>query len=89
MRERLSIALAAIAALLLAYNLHQMFLGLPDEAMQGAIYRILFFHAPAAMVGMIGYFVALTLSIMYLSFGDFKYDSLAASVIEVSLAFSL
>ena len=89
MRERLSIALAAIAALLLAYNLHQMFLALPDEAMQGAIYRILFFHAPAAMVGMIGYFVALTLSIMYLSFGDFKYDSLAASVIEVSLAFSL
>ncbi len=66
-----------------------MFLALPDEAMQGAIYRILFFHAPAAMVGMIGYFVALTLSIMYLSFGEFKYDSLAASVIEVSLAFSL
>lgn len=89
MRERLSIVLAAIAALLLANNLHAMFLSLPDEAMQGAIYRILFFHAPAAMVGMIGYFVALTLSIMYLSFGDFKYDSLAASVIEVSLAFSL
>ncbi len=87
MRERLSIALAAIAALLLAYNLYQMFLVLPDEAMQGAIYRILFFHAPAAMVGMIGYFVALTFSIMYLSFGDFKYDSLAASVIEVSLVF--
>ena len=89
MRERLAIVLAAIAALLLANNLHAMFLSLPDEAMQGAIYRILFFHAPAAMVGMIGYFVALTLSIMYLSFGDFKYDSLAASVIEVSLAFSL
>lgn len=89
MRERLSISLAAIAALLLAFNLHQMFLTLPDEAMQGAIYRILFFHAPAAMVGMLGYFVALTLSVMYLSFGEFKYDSLAASVIEVSLAFSL
>lgn len=89
MRERLTISLAAIAALLLAYNLHQMFLALPDEAMQGAIYRILFFHAPAAMVGMIGYFVALTLSVMYLSFGNFRYDSLAASVIEVSLVFSL
>jgi heme exporter protein C len=89
MRERLSVFLAAIAALLLAYNLHAMFLSLPDEAMQGAIYRILFFHAPAAMVGMIGYFVALTLSVMYLSFGKFQYDSLAASVIEVSLVFSL
>ena len=89
MRERLSMVLAALAALILVYNLHRMFLVLPDEAMQGAIYRILFFHAPAAMVGMIGYFVSLTLSVMYLSFGDFKYDSLAASVIEVSLVFSL
>src|SRR5436305_5145566 len=89
MRERLSILLAAVAALLLANNLHQMFLSLPDEAMQGAMYRILFFHAPAAMVGMIGYFVALTLNIMYLRFCDFKYYSLAASVIEVSLVFSL
>ena len=89
MRERIAIGLAAMAALLLAYNLFQIFLVLPDEALQGAIYRILFFHAPAAMTGMIGYFVALVLSIMYLSSGNFKYDSLAASVIEVSLVFSL
>lgn len=89
MREKISIALAGAAALLLAYNLYQMFLVLPDEALQGAIYRILFFHAPAAMVGMIGYFVALLLSILYLSSGAFRYDSLAASVIEVSLVFSV
>ena len=89
MRERLAIGLAAVAAVLLTYNLYQMFLGLPDEALQGAIYRILFFHAPAAMTGMIGYFVALTLSVMYLSSGNLKYDSLSSSVIEVSLVFSL
>jgi heme exporter protein C len=89
MRERIAIGLAVAAAGLLAYNLYQIFLVLPDEAMQGAIYRILFFHAPAAMVGMIGYFVALTLSVLYLSSGSFKYDSLAASVIEVSLVFSI
>jgi heme exporter protein C len=41
------------------------------------------------MVGMIGYFVALTLSVLYLSSGQFKYDSLAASVIEVSIVFSI
>jgi len=89
MRERLAIGLAAVAGVLLTYNLYQMFLGLPDEALQGAIYRILFFHAPAAMTGMIGYFVALTLSIMYLSSGNLKYDSLASSVIEVALVFSM
>jgi|SRR5436305_503081 len=89
MRERISIGLAAIAAILLAYNLYQMFLVLPDEAMQGAIYRILFFHAPAAIVGMIGYFVALVFSVLYLSSGEFRYDSLAASIVEVSLVFSV
>lgn len=89
MREKLAIALAAAGALLLVYDLYQIFLVLPDEAMQGAIYRILFFHVPAAIVGMVGYFVALTFSILYLSSKDLKWDSLAASVVEVSLVFSL
>jgi heme exporter protein C len=89
MREKIVYGLAAVAAALLAHNLYQMFLVLPDEALQGAIYRILFFHAPAAMTGMLGYFVALTLSVLYLSSGKFHYDSLAASVIEVSLVFSI
>ncbi len=89
MRDKIAIGLAAAAALLLVYDLYQMFLVLPDEAMQGAIYRILFFHAPAAMVGMVGYFIALVFSIMYLTFGNFRYDSLAASIIEVSLVFSV
>ena len=89
MRDKISMTLAGAAAVLLAYNLRQMFLTLPDEAMQGAIYRILFFHAPAAIVGMIGYFVALVFSILYLSSGKFRYDSLAASIVEVSLVFSV
>ena len=88
-RENISITLAGAAALLFAYNLHQMFLVLPDEAMQGAIYRILFFHAPAAIVGMIGYFIALVFSVLYLSSGKLPYDSLAASIVEVSLVFSI
>ncbi len=82
-------ALAITAAALLAYDLYQIFLVLPDESMQGAIYRIIFFHVPAAITGMIGYFVALTLSVFYLSSGNFKLDSLAASVIEVSVVFSV
>ena len=89
MREKLAIGFAVIAALLLAYNLYQMFMVLPDEALQGAIYRILFFHAPAAIVGMLGYFAALVLAIMYLSSKNLRWDSLSASVVEVSLVFSL
>lgn len=89
MRERMSIGLAALAAVLLTYNLYQIFVALPDEAAQGAIYRIMFFHVPAAIVGMIGYFVALTLSLLYLYSKNLRYDGLAASVVEVSLVFSL
>jgi heme exporter protein C len=89
MREKVVFGLAAAAALLLAYNLYQIFLVLPDEAMQGPIYRIIFFHVPAAITGMIGYFLALVLSILYLRSGNFRYDSLAASVVEVSVVFSV
>lgn len=89
MREKVIIGLVLGAALFLAYNLYHIFLVLPDEVMQGAIYRIIFFHVPAAITGMIGYFVALILSAAYLSFGDLRYDSVAASVVEVSLVFSV
>jgi heme exporter protein C len=89
MREKIAISLSVLAAALLSYNLYQMFLVLPDDALQGPIWRILLFHAPAATVGMVGYFVALTFSVLYLSSKNFIYDSLAASVIEVSLVFSM
>ncbi len=89
MREKIAITLALAAAALLAYDLYQIFLVLPDDALQGPIYRIMFFHVPAAIAGMLGYFVALTLSILYLSSGKLRYDSLAASVVEVSIVFSV
>jgi heme exporter protein C len=89
MREKVIFGLATAAAILLAYNLYHIFLVLPDDALQGAIYRIIFFHVPAAITGMIGYFVALVLSILYLKSGNFRYDSLAASVVEVSVVFSV
>lgn len=89
MREKIVIGLAAASALLLTYNLYQIFLVLPDEALQGAIYRIIFFHVGAAITGMVGYFAALVFAVLYLSSGDLKYDSLSASIVEVSLVFSV
>jgi heme exporter protein C len=89
MREKLVIALAGLAAVLLAYNLYHIFLVLPDEASQGYIYRIIFFHVPAGLVGMVGFFVALVYSALYLAGGNLRYDSLAASIVEVSVIFSV
>ncbi|HMF79280.1 MAG TPA: cytochrome c biogenesis protein CcsA [Bryobacteraceae bacterium] len=88
MREKVAIGLGTASALLLTYTLYQMFMVLSDEVLQGAIYRIMFFHVPAAMIGMIGFFVALTMSVLYLSSGHLRYDALAASIIEVSVIFA-
>ena len=81
--------LAAVAALLLIRNLYQMFLGLPDEAAQGAIYRIIFFHVPAAFTFMTAALVSAIASILFLARKDFAADSVAASVTEVGLVFGL
>lgn len=87
MREKALYAVAALAALLLIRNLYTIFIGLPDEAAQGAIYRIIFFHVPAAAAFMFGGFAAMVASILYLVRRDFVYDTFAASVTEVALVF--
>lgn len=87
MREKVIYALAAIGSLLLVRNLYTIFLGLPDEVLQGAIYRILFFHVPGAAVFMVGAFAAMVASILYLFRQKLQYDAFAASVTEVALVF--
>jgi len=88
MREKIAYGLAVGAAVMFTYSLYRMFFLIPDEVMQGAIYRIMFFHIPAAFIGMVGFFVAMTMSVWYLSSKDLRYDSLAASVVEVSVIFA-
>lgn len=79
---------AGLAALFLAYNLYQIFMVLGDEMQQGAIYRIIFFHVPAAITSFIGFFTAMVFSVLYLSTNNLKWDSLAAAINEVSLTFA-
>ena len=47
MREKLIYILSAIVAILFVRNLYVILTVLPDEANQGAMYRIMFFHIPA------------------------------------------
>ena len=88
MREKIIIGLAIFAAGLLAWNMNTIFTGLPDELNQGAIYRIIYFHVPANILGMLGFGLGMLLSIGYLVTKDLRYDALAASVTEVSLVFA-
>ncbi len=87
MREKLIYVLGAIAAILLAYDLHAIFMELPDEASQGMIYGIIFFHVPAAITALLGAFVTAFTSIAYLITKNLKYDAISVSVTEVGLAF--
>src|SRR4051794_28828216 len=88
MRDKLTYILLAAGGLFLCVNLYGILEVLPDEASQGSIYRILFFHLPGAITAFLGMFVGMLLSILYLLTGKFTYDALAASVNEVALVFA-
>ncbi|HSW49029.1 MAG TPA: cytochrome c biogenesis protein CcsA [Bryobacteraceae bacterium] len=87
MRQKLLIGLCVVAAWLVVADLAVILLVLPDEAAQGAIYRIIFFHVPAAWSAFLGFFLALVASIMFLVTKNLRYDALAVAVTEVGLAF--
>jgi heme exporter protein C len=87
MRQKAMILMVGVAAILLARDLYVMLLKLPDEALQGAIYRIIFFHVPAAWTAFLCFFGAMAASIGYLKSKKLKYDAFAAAVTEVGLAF--
>jgi heme exporter protein C len=88
-KDKLIYGLGILAAIYLVRNLYVILLQLPDEAMQGAIYRIFFFHLPPYFAGVAMYAAALVASVLYLWKKDFMYDSFAVSAIEVGLAFTL
>lgn len=87
MRQKLTIGLCAIAGLLIAWNLHTILLNIPDELNQGAAFRIIYFHLPAAMVSFTGFYAGMACGIGYLIRKDLRFDSVAASINEVSFAF--
>jgi heme exporter protein C len=88
MRLKIIVTLSVLAGLILAWNLHRIFLQVPDEANQGAIFRIIYFHVPAAITSFTGFYIAMFSAVGYLVRKDLRFDSIAASINEVSLAFA-
>jgi heme exporter protein C len=62
---------------------------IPIDALQGAIYRIIFIHVPAAITADAFYAVAVIASIAFLIRKNFAWDSLAVSAVEVGTMFTL
>ena len=88
MRLKIILTLSVAAGAILAWNLHTMFLKVPDEANQGAIFRIFYFHFPAAITSFTGFYLGMFAGVGYLIRKDLRLDSIAASINEVSLAFA-
>ena len=87
MRKYLIQAFLLAGIVLLIRNLHVVLMELPDDAAQGPIYRILFFHVPSFFAAGIGFAAVFVGSVMYLIKRDLRYDSFAASVNEISVIF--
>jgi heme exporter protein C len=86
MRDLILYTLGGAAIVILVRDIN-VIAGLPQEASQGAIFKIIFFHVPMAIAAMLCSFVALLGSVMFLITKNFKYDALAVSITEVGLAF--
>jgi heme exporter protein C len=89
MREKVMYAFAILAGLLFARNLYVILLQLPDEALQGAVYRIMFFHVPSWFTSFSAYLVAGAASALYLWKSDNRYDSLAVASTEIGTVFTM
>lgn len=89
MRTKIVVLLSVIAGALLVWNLHTIFLRVPDEASQGAVFRVFYFHFPAAVTSFTLFFIAMFSGLVYLSKRDLRYDAAAAAINEVAFAFAL
>ncbi len=88
MSNQVLAALAAISAVWLIRNLYVILVGLPDEANQGAIYRIIFFHVPSWFTCFTMFLVSGVASAYAIGKRNFKGDSLAVAATEVGLVFT-
>jgi heme exporter protein C len=86
MRDKIIYAFGALAILLLARDIY-LISTFPPERAQGMIFKIIFFHVPAAITALLGSAVALVASVLYLITRNFKYDAVAVAVTEVGLAY--
>jgi heme exporter protein C len=66
MRDKILYGFGIAAALLLVRNLYLIFLVMPDEASQGMVYRLLYFHVPAWWTALPAVGVSALMSVLFL-----------------------
>lgn len=64
--KRLFPILSILSAILLAYALYQALVVAPTDALQGNVYRIIYYHVPSAWTAFLLFFINFNASIQYL-----------------------
>ena len=85
--KRLFPILSVITALLLGYALYLALVVAPTDALQGDVYRIIYYHVPSAWTGMLLFSINFVASVIYLIRRNQKADILALVCAEVGVVF--
>jgi heme exporter protein C len=85
--KRLFPILSVLTAILLAYALYQALVVAPTDALQGDVYRIIYYHVPSAWTAFLLFLINFVASIIYLIRRSPKADILALVCAEVGVVF--
>ncbi len=79
------LALLVVAAALMIADLYLSFIWAPTDAIQGDVYRIIYFHVPIAWTAFLAFFLVLIGSIGFLWKRSQRWDALAHSSAEIGV----
>ncbi|MEW6581533.1 MAG: cytochrome c biogenesis protein CcsA [Actinomycetota bacterium] len=79
----------SLAAVLTTLAVIGVFLVAPEDADQGIIQKIFYFHVAIAVASLVGFLVACIAGLLYLRRREERWDELSATAVGVSLLFSV
>ena len=85
--KRLFPIFSILTAILLAYALYQALVVAPTDALQGDVYRIIYYHVPSAWTAFLLFLINFVASVVYLIRRNPKADILALICAEVGVVF--
>jgi len=87
MNRTFTSTLGIVAAVLMIAALYMVFLYVPNEATQGLVQRIFYFHVPCAWVAFAGFGIVAISGALYLWLGDQVWDDLGQAAAETGMVF--
>ena len=87
MTRGIASTLGIVTTALMAAALYMVFLYVPNEATQGIVQRIFYFHVPCAWVAFAGFGIVAIAGALYLWLGDQVWDDLGQAAAETGMVF--